>query len=115
VLDLMDLSEFDQKKIAGLSLGQKHRLLLAKTFLYNPDIWLLDNPISVLDPCGQIEFTNLITELSLMGKVIVMATNHITEVEKNCESVAILNQSKFAFLGSIPDNLESLFIDLTAV
>ena len=50
-----------------------------------------------------------------MGKIIVMATNHITEVEKNCESVAILNQSKFAFLGSIPDDLESLFIDITDV
>jgi ABC-type multidrug transport system ATPase subunit len=88
---------------------------LAKTFLYNPDIWLFDNPISVLDPRGQIEFTDFITELSLMGKIIVMATNHIIEVEKNCESVAILNQSKLAFLGSIPDNLESLFIDITVL
>ena len=115
VLDLMDLSEFDQKKIAGLSLGQKHRLLLAKTFLHNPEIWLLDNPTSVLDPCGQVEFTDLIIELSLMGKVIVMATNHITDIERNCESVAILSRSKFAFLGSIPDNLENLFIDTTTV
>ena len=105
----MDLSECGQEKIAKLSLGQKHRLLLAKTFLYNPDIWLFDNPISVLDQRGKIEFTDFITELSLMGKIIVMATNHIIEVEKNCESVAILNQSKLAFLGSIPDNLESLF------
>ena len=115
VLNLMDLSECGQEKIAKLSLGQKHRLLLAKTFLYNPDIWLFDNPISVLDPRGQIEFTDFITELSLMGKIIVMATNHIIEVEKNCESVAILNQSRFAFLGSIPDNLESLFIDITVL
>ena len=50
-----------------------------------------------------------------MGKVIVMATNSIAEVEKNCEFVAILNQSKFAFLGSLPDNLESLFVEITAV
>ncbi|MBB17754.1 hypothetical protein CMK22_21005 [Candidatus Poribacteria bacterium] len=115
VLDLMDLSEFSEEKISKLSFGQRHRLLLAKTFFSNPDIWLLDSPISALDPRGQIELTDLITELSLMGKVIVMATNSVAEVEKNCEFVAILNQSKFAFLGSIPDNLESLFVEITAV
>ena len=76
---------------------------------------MLYSPISALDPRGQIELTDLITELSLMGKIIVMATNSIAEVEKNCEFVAILNQSKFAFLGSIPDNLESLFVEITAV
>ena len=106
VLDLMDLATLRDEKIQHLSLGQKQRLCLAKTFLHDPLIWLLDAPISPLDPQGQAEMGALIQELGAMGKTVIIATNCLTDVTIPCNRVGILNEGRLAFYGEMDDIFE---------
>ena len=101
VLYLMDLVTLRDEKIECLSLGQKQRLCLAKTFLHNPLVWLLDAPISLLDPQGQAEMGALIQELGAMGKTVILATNSLADVIVSCNRVGILNEGRFAFYGEM--------------
>ena len=101
VLDLMDLGSLRDEKIEHLSLGQKQRLCLAKTFLHDPLIWLLDAPISLLDPQGQAEMGALIQELGAMGKTVILTTNTLTDVITPCNRVGILNEGRLAFHGEM--------------
>lgn len=108
VLELMDIQHLRDNKIGVLSTGERQRLLFAKTFLHEPDLWLLDEPLAPLDPRGQIEMIELFGELQAMGKTLVLATNRIEDVHKLCDigsggskknnRVGILNDGQFAVL-----------------
>jgi ABC-2 type transport system ATP-binding protein len=103
VLELMDLATLQDEKVEHLSLGQKQRLCLAKTFLHDPLVWLFDAPISLLDPQGQAEIGALIQELGAMGKTVILATNCLTNVMTPCNRVGILNEGRLAFYGEMRD------------
>jgi ABC-2 type transport system ATP-binding protein len=103
VLDLMDLATLRDEKIQYLSLGQKQRLCLAKTFLHDPLVWLFDAPIPLLDPQGQVEVEALIQELGAMGKTVILATNSLTDVITPCNRVGILSEGSLAFYGEMRD------------
>ena len=96
VLTLMDIGPLRDVKIGALSTGEKQRLLLAKTFLHEPEMWLLDEPLAPLDARGQIEMIELLNELRAMGKTVVVATNRIDDVPRLCSKVGILNDGQFA-------------------
>ena len=82
VLELMDIEQLRDIKIGILSTGERQRLLYAKTFLHEPMLWLIDEPLAALDPRGQIEMVELIGELKAIGKTIVIATNRLDDVQK---------------------------------
>ena len=103
VLELMDLATLQDEKVEHLSLGQKQRLCLAKTFLHDPLVWLFDAPIPLLDPQGQVEVGALIQELGAMGKTVVLATNSLTDVIAPCNRVGILSEGSLAFYGEMRD------------
>ena len=103
VLELMDLATLRDEKIEHLSLGQKQRLCLAKTFLHDPLVWLFDAPISLLDPQGQVEVGALIQELGTMGKTVILATNSLSDVITPCNRVGVLNEGRLAFYGEMHD------------
>ena len=103
VLDLMDLATLRDEKIERLSLGQKQRLCLAKTFLHDPLVWLIDAPVALLDPQGQAEMGALIQELGAMGKTMILATNSLTDAIVPCNRVGILSEGRFAFYGEMRD------------
>ena len=103
VLELMDIQHLRDLKIGILSTGERHRLLFAKTFLHEPQLWLLDEPLAPLDPSGQVEMLELIGELRAMGKTVVIATNRLEDVQRLCDSdsqdgtfVGILKNGQFA-------------------
>ena len=101
VLTLMDIGPLRDVKIGALSTGEKQRLLLAKTFLHEPEMWLLDEPLAPLDARGQIEMIELLNELRAMGKTVVVATNRIDDVPRLCNKVGILNQGQFAVFDTL--------------
>ena len=103
VLELMDLATLQDEKVEHLSLGQKQRLCLAKTFLHDPLVWLFDAPIPLLDPQGQVEVGALIQELGAMGKTVILATNSLTDVITPCNRVGILSDGSLAFYGEMRD------------
>ena len=103
VLELMDIQHLRDVKIGILSIGEGHRLLFAKTFLHEPQLWLLDEPLAPLDPSGQVEIIALFSELQAMGKTVVIATNRLDDAYRLCSTgsqdknfVGILNNEKFA-------------------
>ena len=103
VLELMDIQHLREVKIGALSTGERQRLLFAKTFLHEPQLWLLDEPLTPLDPDGQIEMTELFNELQAMGKTVVVATNRLEDVPRLCRTdsqdrtlVGILKGGQFA-------------------
>ena len=103
VLELMDIQHLRDVKIGALSTGERQRLLFAKTFLHEPQLWLLDEPLAPLDPGGQVEMTELLGELQAMGKTVVIATNRLEDVRRLCGSdsqienlVGILDNGQFA-------------------
>ena len=101
VLTLMDIGPLRDVKIGALSTGEKQRLLLAKTFLHEPEMWLLDEPLAPLDARGQMEMIELLNELRAMGKTVVVATNRIDDVPRLCNKVGILNQGQFAVFDTL--------------
>lgn len=101
VLTLMDIGPLRDVKIGALSTGEKQRLLLAKTFLHEPAVWLLDEPLAPLDARGQMEMIELLNELRAMGKTVVVATNRIDDVPRLCNKVGILNQGQFAVFNTL--------------
>ena len=111
VLELMDIQHLRDILIGFLSYGERQRLLFAKTFLHEPMLWLLDEPITSLDPRGQIEMVELLSELQAMGKTLVIATNRLEDVYKLCgigagvspktDYLGILKDGKFAVLNTI--------------
>ena len=99
----MDIQHLREFKIGALSTGERQRLLFAKTFLHEPQLWLLDEPLAPLDPDGQVEMTELLGELQAMGKTVVIATNRLEDVRRLCGSdshvenlVGILDNGQFA-------------------
>ena len=111
VLELMDIQHLRYVKIGVLSIGERQRLLFAKTFLHEPQLWLLDEPLAPLDPRGQIEMIELFSELKSMGNTLIIATNRLEDVHKLCDMgsggsqknnlVGILNDGKFAVFRTI--------------
>ena len=103
VLELMDIQHLREVKIGTLSTGERQRLLFAKTFLHEPQLWLLDEPLTPLDPDGQVEMTELLGELQAMGKTVVVATNRLEDARRLCDAdshvenfVGILENGQFA-------------------
>ena len=103
VLELMDIQHLREVKVGTLSTGERQRLLFAKTFLHEPQLWLLDEPLTPLDPGGQSEMMELLNELQAMGKTIVVATNRLEDVPRLCSAdshvenrVGILKNGQFA-------------------
>ena len=103
VLELMDIEHLRDVKIGVLSTGERQRLVFAKTFLHGPQLWLLDEPLTPLDPSGQLEMTELLGELQAMGKIVVVATNRLEDAHRLCGSdsqtenlVGILKNGQFA-------------------
>ncbi|MYK20443.1 ATP-binding cassette domain-containing protein [Candidatus Poribacteria bacterium] len=106
----MDIQHLREAKISTLSTGERQRLLFAKTFLHEPQLWLLDEPLTPLDPGGQLEMIELLGELRLMEKTVVIATNRLEDVPQLCgtefqdkTSIGILESGRFAVLKTFRD------------
>ncbi len=81
------------KKIGQLSKGYRQRVGLAKTLVHDPDIIILDEPTTGLDPNQLVEIRKLIKTISL-NKTLVLSTHIMQEVEAICEKVVIIHQGK---------------------
>ena len=122
VLQTVNLYERRKSKFNSYSLGMKQRLAIASTLLGDPDILVFDEPTNGLDPAGIAEIRELIKELNLQGKTIIMASHILDEVEKVCTHVAIIQKGVLKMVGSVSDVLntsgtsvaDSLLIEISA-
>lgn len=116
LLSLVDLSKHKNKKIGSFSRGMKQRLGIAQAMINDPQIVLLDEPVSALDPIGRKEVMDIIA--SLRGRVTVFFSTHIlADVERICDRVVIINDGKKVLEDSIKNikqvpNIRELEIEL---
>lgn len=103
LLELVDLSNRRDDKVQQLSQGLKQRLSLARTLLHDPEVLILDEPASGLDPRARVEIRELLRELSKMGKTIFFSTHILADVTEICTRVAILEAGKLVAYGAIDD------------
>ncbi len=94
MLDIVDL-EFKRDAFANtLSRGQTQRLGLARTLLHDPQVLLLDEPLSGLDPRARIEMRNLLRKLGEMGKTIIVSSHILPELADVCNKVGIIDRGE---------------------
>ena len=101
VLDLTDLGPLREKLTAALSAGMRQRLSLAKTLLHDPDVLVLDEPASGLDPRARIEIRALLKELGRMGKTILISSHILADLDEICSDVAIIEAGRLVWGGSL--------------
>ncbi len=105
VLDLTDLSHKVSAEVNSLSRGMQQRLSVARVLLHDPKVLLLDEPASGLDPRARIEMRELLKELHLMGKTILISSHILLELADLCDVVGILEQGELKFTGSVNELL----------
>lgn len=106
VLELTDLFEKRKLFIGQLSRGMQQRLCLSKTILHDPQLLLLDEPASGLDPRARIDLKEIFKELKRMGKTIVISSHILPELADFCNKIAIIEQGKLAASGNVQDVVE---------
>lgn len=108
VLELVSLTVRKDSEIKSLSRGMRQRLCLAKTLIHEPQVLLLDEPASGMDPAGRIEFREMLKSLHAMGRTVLISSHILTEMADFCTSIGILEQGKLLASGRVDDILKHL-------
>ena len=100
-LAIVGLLERKNSKFKTFSLGMKQRLAIASALLNNPKVLILDEPTNGLDPQGIHQVREIILKIAKQGTTILLASHLLSEVEKICSHVIILNKGKKIYEGSV--------------
>jgi ABC-2 type transport system ATP-binding protein len=106
VLELTDLVSKRKSDVNGLSRGMQQRLSVARVLLHDPKVLLMDEPSSGLDPRARIEMRELLKELRLMGKTILISSHILFELAELCTAVGVVEQGKLIFSGGISEMMD---------
>src|SRR5689334_1824824 len=101
VLELVDLTYKRDALVTSLSRGMTQRLGLARTLLHDPQVLLLDEPASGLDPRARIEMRALLKELRSMGKTILVSSHILPELADICNKIGIIERGQLLFDGDV--------------
>ena len=93
LLSFAGLTEFKNRRAANLSGGMQKKLALACTLIHRPEILLLDEPTTGVDPVSRREFWNILTELHLQGTTIIVSTPYMDEADR-CSRVGLMYAGK---------------------
>src|SRR5512145_833071 len=101
VLELVDLGYKRDALVTSLSRGMTQRLGLARVLLHEPQVLLLDEPASGLDPRARIEMRGLLKELRTMGKTILVSSHILPELADICNKIGIIERGRLLFDGDV--------------
>ena len=103
LLELVELSHRKNDMVDKLSRGMKQRLCLARTLAHDPQVLILDEPASGLDPRARIEIRELLVELARMGKTIFFSSHILADVAEICTHIGIIEAGQMVAQGSMED------------
>ena len=103
LLELVDLAPKRNEYVQTLSRGMQQRLCLAHSLVHDPQVLLLDEPASGLDPRARVELRELLRELRSMGKTILISSHILPELEELCTSVAIIDRGQVLAQGRVAE------------
>jgi ABC-2 type transport system ATP-binding protein len=108
VLDQVGLLERSGDRVGTYSLGMRQRLGIAASLMRSPKLLVLDEPANGLDPAGMRDLRALVSSLPAQGVTVLYSSHLLAEVEEACNRVAIVNDGKISFEGSL-DELRASF------
>ena len=103
LLELVDLADKRDAYVETLSRGMQQRLCLAHALVHDPEVLILDEPASGLDPRARVELRELLRELRSLGKTILISSHILPELEELCTSVAIVDRGQVLAQGRVSD------------
>ena len=106
VLELTDMGGKRTDLINGLSRGMQQRVGLARVLVNDPDILLLDEPASGLDPRARIELMDVLRALRSMGKTIIISSHILSELAELCDSVTVIDRGTIRYCGTMQGLLD---------
>lgn len=101
LLELVDLTSKRDALVETLSRGMKQRLCLARALVHDPQILLLDEPASGLDPRARVELRELLRSLQSMGKTVIISSHILLELAEMCTDVAIIQAGRLIASGDV--------------
>ncbi len=103
LLERLNMTEYRTKRLDTLSKGNQQKIQLVATLIADPDIVILDEPFSGLDPVNAMLLKELVKELIKDGKIVLFSSHQMNYVEEFCDEIAILNDGKIVLSGSIEE------------
>jgi len=108
VLQQVGMVERADRKLRGYSKGMRQRIKLAQALLHDPELLILDEPLSGIDPLGRQEMLDLFNALAAQGKCLLISSHELEELEKLTNHVAILSRGRIAAVGTLQQIRELL-------
>jgi ABC-2 type transport system ATP-binding protein len=102
-LERVGLTEKREAMVGELSRGMRQRLMLAKTLIPDPQVLLLDEPSSGVDPQGRIDLKNILRRMADEKKTVLISSHILAEMNEFCTSVAIMERGRIVVSGRIED------------
>lgn len=122
LLERFEMSAAAADLIQSYSHGMKQKIVVIGALLHNPPVWILDEPMTGLDPRSSYDLKEMMREHADAGKTVFFSTHVLEVAEKICDRLAIINQGRVIFCGSLQEirtharenqSLENLFLELT--
>src|SRR5688500_12787169 len=114
-LERMDLAEWKKKKTTDLSKGMQQKIQFISTVLHDPDLLILDEPFSGLDPINVEFLIDVIREFKTRDKTIIFSTHLMETAEKLCHDILLINRARKVVAGSLREVKESYGKNLIAL
>lgn len=102
-LERLGVSHYKDKKLETLSKGNQQKVQIAQTLLGDPDIIVLDEPFSGLDPVNSQILKDIISELILKDKLVIFSSHQMNYVEEFCEEIALINEGEIVLTGNLDE------------
>lgn len=120
LLDIMELEDRADTKVGDFSKGMKQKVALLRAFIHDPPVLLLDEPTAGLDVMSARSIHGFVKRFRKEGKAIMISTHNMTEAQKLCDRIAIIDHARIVALGTVPElqektsqkDLESIFVQL---
>lgn len=117
---LFDLTSQVNDMIDSFSHGMRQKVIVIGALISNPDIWVLDEPLTGLDPQASFDLKEMMKEHAKSGKTVIFSTHVLQVAEQLCDRIGILNQGKLIFVGTLEDlksnhpdkDLETIYLEM---
>ncbi|MFS1663381.1 ABC transporter ATP-binding protein [Streptococcus sp. zg-JUN1979] len=120
LVDLFDLSEQRYEVIDSFSHGMRQKVVIIGALVSDPDIWVLDEPLTGLDPQASYDLKEMMKAHAKTGKCVLFSTHVLAVAEQLCDRIAILKEGKLIYVGTVeelkdqhPDkDLETIYLEM---
>lgn len=122
MLERFDLTSAVNDLIQSYSHGMKQKIVVIGALLHNPSVWILDEPLTGLDPKSSFVLKEMMREHTSQGKTVFFSTHVLEVAEKLCDRIGIINRGRLIFCGTMDgireyakgnESLENIFLEMT--